>query len=761
MADPTNIQGFIAQTARRMGIPTRIALEVARAESNFDPSAVSPKGALGVMQLMPETASELGVDPKDVRSNITGGLTYLKQMYDRFGDWRLALEAYNTGPENVEKGRIPQETKEYASTIESRVGYGMPPQDQNQFSPDILSQTPEFMRIQGPDGQMYPFPKGTTREQAISYFQSKGIMGPAAGAPPPGTPPPGTPQPGAGAGAPSAVPPPGGAPAGVPPPGAGAGVPQPGAGMPPPGAAGAGPPRAPAPTFGSRLTGGLKIGGDVLAGIGSGLAQTGADVMRVGSMIPGAEGLRDSRIYNALRQAEVPQNDAQRVGKGIEQLGEFFIPVLGEEDAALKIARYAPEIKKAVEAVGTLARVSPKLTTWAAKTAATQAPKAVTGAVRTGVLQGIRADTPGGVAKSAAIGAGTSLLTDGLLLGITKTSSGMLNRIFRTEPTRSELKTTGKLLAETPGFRRVTINKNATGLLQETRADIARELQKSTKLQLQVDTQGYLDILDKAARDPATSVKDKKRILAMAEDVRKVGGGVSAAQEKAMAGKITAIQKQIDAKTLSFKYAKGVGMTRLGDEILNLQGDLKAAKAQLAGIDRSVTPTDLNKLRNTIAEEHVRWGTLPINMTPRDNAALKLYNRISRDVVASSPNQGKMAALMKDEGGLRDIITSTAKKPTFGFGIHTLTDPSKLEQSVPPFLGWEVGRRLGGLPVGMAGAALIAPAVTPGLAMIAKGAPAATRPAMAAGLISSRKDEPWGQRKTPPRKPRVAEHGME
>ena len=103
-------------------IPSKLLRAVAKAESGFNPKAVSKAGAMGVMQLMPGTARSLGVsDPYNARQNILGGAKYLKQNLDRFGgDISLALAAYNAGPNSVTKyGGIPpyKETQNYVKKI--------------------------------------------------------------------------------------------------------------------------------------------------------------------------------------------------------------------------------------------------------------------------------------------------------------------------------------------------------------------------------------------------------------------------------------------------------------------------------------------------------------------------------------------------------------------------------------------------------------------------------------------------------------------
>lgn len=106
--------------AKRHGIPEELFLRLVHQESRFNPKAESHKGALGLAQLMPETAKSLGVDPLVPFENLDGGARYLVQQYKDFGNWRLALAAYNAGPEAVRKFRgVPpyKETQGYVRAI--------------------------------------------------------------------------------------------------------------------------------------------------------------------------------------------------------------------------------------------------------------------------------------------------------------------------------------------------------------------------------------------------------------------------------------------------------------------------------------------------------------------------------------------------------------------------------------------------------------------------------------------------------------------
>ncbi len=111
------------QAARRHGVPEDLFLRLVQQESGWNPRAVSHKGAIGLAQLMPGTARLLGVDPEDPHENLDGGARYLVEQYRAFGDWRLALAAYNAGPGTVKRhGDVPpfDETQTYVRAILGR-----------------------------------------------------------------------------------------------------------------------------------------------------------------------------------------------------------------------------------------------------------------------------------------------------------------------------------------------------------------------------------------------------------------------------------------------------------------------------------------------------------------------------------------------------------------------------------------------------------------------------------------------------------------
>lgn len=108
------------EAARKHNVPEGLFLRLVQQESGWNPSAKSHKGALGLAQLMPGTARYLRVNPLDPRENLDGGARYLREQYNTFRSWPLALAAYNAGPQAVkDHGGIPpyNETRNYVRII--------------------------------------------------------------------------------------------------------------------------------------------------------------------------------------------------------------------------------------------------------------------------------------------------------------------------------------------------------------------------------------------------------------------------------------------------------------------------------------------------------------------------------------------------------------------------------------------------------------------------------------------------------------------
>jgi soluble lytic murein transglycosylase-like protein len=117
----THLEPMIARHSGNQNLDPRLVRALIQAESGYNVRALSNKGAIGLMQLMPGTASELNVNPYDPDQNIQGGTMYLRQMIDHFaGKVELAIAAYNAGPGAVEKHRgIPPfaETRDYVKRV--------------------------------------------------------------------------------------------------------------------------------------------------------------------------------------------------------------------------------------------------------------------------------------------------------------------------------------------------------------------------------------------------------------------------------------------------------------------------------------------------------------------------------------------------------------------------------------------------------------------------------------------------------------------
>jgi hypothetical protein len=163
-----DLREYAIAEAQKKGIPPDLFLRMIGQESGFDQSAVSPKGASGVGQLMPGTAKELGVDASDPYQNIEGSARYLAQQYAKFGTWPLALAAYNAGPGAVSKhGGIPPyaETQGYVAKIMGTNG-GPTGTRPSAYAPDMPANAPALppmsMTPKDPMDGMSPFEKMMT-----------------------------------------------------------------------------------------------------------------------------------------------------------------------------------------------------------------------------------------------------------------------------------------------------------------------------------------------------------------------------------------------------------------------------------------------------------------------------------------------------------------------------------------------------------------------------------------------------------------------
>lgn len=135
MTTPTKVfktpqRGLVFENAFRQmsikyNIPPGLLSRIAQQESDYDPTARSPVGAIGLMQFMPPTAKDMGIDPLNPQDAIKGAAKYLRWLYGRTGSWQMALAAYNWGIGNLERKGFavaPQETQLYVAQISEDTG---------------------------------------------------------------------------------------------------------------------------------------------------------------------------------------------------------------------------------------------------------------------------------------------------------------------------------------------------------------------------------------------------------------------------------------------------------------------------------------------------------------------------------------------------------------------------------------------------------------------------------------------------------------
>jgi soluble lytic murein transglycosylase-like protein len=138
---PLEISHLVEQTASRLQVDPQLVHAIIKVESEYDPKAVSRKGAMGLMQLVPETAQRFGVEnPFNPKENIEGGVSYLKHLLNLYGgDLSLSLAAYNAGEGAVQRfGGIPSfgETQDYVRKV-TNIYQSAPPGNKPQASPII------------------------------------------------------------------------------------------------------------------------------------------------------------------------------------------------------------------------------------------------------------------------------------------------------------------------------------------------------------------------------------------------------------------------------------------------------------------------------------------------------------------------------------------------------------------------------------------------------------------------------------------------
>jgi soluble lytic murein transglycosylase-like protein len=116
---------YFTAAETKYGLPKDLLNRIAYQESRYDSKVISKAGAIGLMQFMPATAAQFGIDPLNPYESIDAAGKYILQLYNQFKDWKLAIAAYNAGPGNVAKYKgIPPfaETREYVASITRDIG---------------------------------------------------------------------------------------------------------------------------------------------------------------------------------------------------------------------------------------------------------------------------------------------------------------------------------------------------------------------------------------------------------------------------------------------------------------------------------------------------------------------------------------------------------------------------------------------------------------------------------------------------------------
>jgi Transglycosylase SLT domain len=157
MRGPTRFRADIQQVAQQAGLDPRLIEAIVQVESGGDPRAVSPAGAQGLMQLMPETGRAVGVPPEqafDPRRNVQGGVTYFKSLLERYGgDVPKALTAYHSGPQNVEAGTLGPQGRAYAPRVLARY--------QSLGGPDVAARSREIAQVDAQINRLQGLPRMT------------------------------------------------------------------------------------------------------------------------------------------------------------------------------------------------------------------------------------------------------------------------------------------------------------------------------------------------------------------------------------------------------------------------------------------------------------------------------------------------------------------------------------------------------------------------------------------------------------------------